>query len=98
MLSYNTSYHSTIGSTPFELLFGTKPRLLSFPNPEIQRVHYGESTSAEWYQLLQKIRFIAKNIAEQKQDISKTNFEKKALPHSFNIDDLVWYEDFVPLG
>jgi hypothetical protein len=68
MLSYNTSYHSTIATMPFELLFGTKPHLPSFPNPDIQRMHYGESTSAERY------------------------------PHSFNIDDLVWYEDFSPLG
>ena len=98
MLSYNTSYHSTIATTPFELLFGTKPRLPSFPNPDIQRVHYGESTSPEWYQLLQKIRFIAKNVAKSNQDISKDNFDKHALPHSFNVDDLVWYEDFAPLG
>jgi hypothetical protein len=57
MLSYNTSYHSTISTTPFELLFGTKPRLPSFPNPDIQKVHYGESTLAEQYQILQKIDF-----------------------------------------
>jgi Integrase core domain len=54
MLSYNTSYHSTIATTPFELLFGEKPRMPSFPNPEIQRTNYGESTSAERYQHLQK--------------------------------------------
>jgi hypothetical protein len=54
MLSYNTSYHLTIAMMPFELLFGTKPRLPSFPNQDIQKVHYGESTSAERYQLLQK--------------------------------------------
>jgi hypothetical protein len=36
MLSYNTSYHSTIATTHFELLFGTKPCLPSFPNPYIQ--------------------------------------------------------------
>jgi hypothetical protein len=55
MLSYNTSYHSTIATTPFELLFGEKPQLQSFPNLEIQRLHYCESTAAERYQLLQKI-------------------------------------------
>ncbi len=44
MLSYYTSYHSTIATMPFELLFGIKPRLPSFPNPDIPRVHYGEST------------------------------------------------------
>ena len=98
MLSYNTSYHSTIATTPFELLFGEKPRLPSFPNPDIQRLHYGESSSAERYQLLQKIRFIAKTISSDKGEKIKDNFDKKALPHNFRIDDLVWYEDFAPLG
>jgi len=39
MLSYNMSYHPTIVTMPFELLFGTKPHLPSFPNPDIQQVH-----------------------------------------------------------
>jgi hypothetical protein len=47
MLAYNTSYHSTIATTPFELLFGVKPRLPSLPAPEIERVHYGEGFAAE---------------------------------------------------
>jgi hypothetical protein len=98
MLSYNTSYHSTIATTPFELLFGEKPRLPSFPNPDIQRLHYGKSTSAERYQLLQKIHFLAKNISSDQGDKIKDNFEKNAVPHSFKIHDLVWYEDFSPLG
>jgi hypothetical protein len=98
MLSYNTSYHSTIATTPFELLFGEKPRMPSFPNPEIQRTYYGESSSAERYQLLQKIQFLAKNIASDQGDKIKGNFDKSALAHNFEINDLVWYEDFVPLG
>jgi Integrase core domain len=98
MLSYNTSYHSTIASTLFELLFGEKPRLLSFPNPDIQRLHYGKSTAAEHYQLLQKLRFWAKNIASDNSAKIKDNFDKTAFPHNFNINDLVWFEDFAPLG
>jgi len=70
----------------------------SFPNPEIQRKNYRESTSAERYQLLQKIRFLAKNIASNQGDKIKDNFDKHALPHKFVINDLVWYEDFAPLG
>jgi hypothetical protein len=97
-LSYNTSYHSTIATTPFELLFGDKPRLLSFPNPDIQRLHYGESTAAEHYQLLQKIRFLAKNIANDNGSKIKDQFDKTAFPHNFAINDLVWFEDFAPLG
>ncbi len=44
-LSYNTSYHSTIATTPFKLLFGEKARLPSFPNEDIQKVHYGETSA-----------------------------------------------------
>jgi hypothetical protein len=80
MLSYNTSYHSTIATTPLELLFGEKPRLPSFPNPDIQQLHYGESTSAKRYQLLQKIRFLAKNIAGDQSANDKDNFDKTAFP------------------
>ncbi len=36
-LSYNTSYHSTIATTPFELLFGEKAWLPYFPNEDIQK-------------------------------------------------------------
>ncbi len=98
MLLYTTSYHSTIATMPFELLFGEKPRPPSFPNPDIQRLHYGELTSAERYQLLQKIRFLAKNIASDQGAKIKDNFDKTSFPHTFKLDNLVWYEDFTPLG
>jgi len=83
MLSYNTSYHSTIATAPFELLFREKPWLPSFPNSDIQRLHYGESTSAERYQLKQKICFLAKNIAHDQGEKIKNNFDKNAMPHNF---------------
>jgi hypothetical protein len=98
VLSYNTSYHSTIATTPYKLLFGERPRLPSFPNLEIQRLHYGESASAERYQLLQKIQFLAKNIANDNSAKIKDNFDKSAFPHDFKINDLVWFEEFAPLG
>jgi hypothetical protein len=65
MLAYNTSYHSTIATTPFELLFGVRPRLPSLPAPEIQRQHYRESFPAERLQLLQHARQVARQHAEQ---------------------------------
>jgi hypothetical protein len=61
-------------------------------------LHYGESTLAERYQLLQKIRFITKNIAKANQESIHSNFDKNAFPNTINVDDLVWYEDFAPLG
>jgi Integrase core domain len=55
-ISYNTSYHSTIAKTQFELLFGEKARLPSFSNEDIQQLHYGETSAAERFNLLQKLR------------------------------------------
>jgi hypothetical protein len=37
-ISYKTSYHPTIATTPFKLLFGEKARLPSFPNEDIQQI------------------------------------------------------------
>jgi hypothetical protein len=54
---------------------------------------------AEHYQLLQKIVFSQKkNIANDQGEKIKDNFDKNAMPQNFNIHDLVWYEDFAPLG
>ena len=43
MFSYNTSYHSTIATTPFELLYGMKARTPTFPASDVERKFYGES-------------------------------------------------------
>jgi hypothetical protein len=88
-LSYNTSYHSTIATTPFELLFGKKARLPSFPNEDIQKVHYGETSAAEQFNLLQKLRKIAHDNATTKGQKTKEQYDKKAMPHSFKIGDKV---------
>jgi hypothetical protein len=47
MLAYNTSYHSTIATTLFELLFSVKPHLPSFPAPEKETHHYDILFAAE---------------------------------------------------
>jgi hypothetical protein len=46
---YNTIYHSTIASTPFELLFDKKARLPSFPNEDIKQIHHSETSAAEHF-------------------------------------------------
>ena len=88
MFSYNTSYHSTIMTTPFELLFGMKPRIPSLPHQDVQRVHYGESFASERVQQLQKARQVAKDNIESKTSQVKAQFDKKALAHNFKIGDL----------
>jgi hypothetical protein len=64
-ISYNTSYHSTIATTAFELLFGEKARLPSFPNEDIQKIHYGKTSSGEHFNLLQKLREKAHQFATE---------------------------------
>jgi hypothetical protein len=98
MLAYNTSYHSTIATTPFELLFGVRPRLPSLPAPEIQRVQYGESFPAERLQLLQHARQVAHQHAEAQGIKYKQNFESTTAPHSFKLDQKVWLSDTTALG
>ncbi len=56
LLSYNSSYHSKIATMPFEPLFREKAQLPSFPNEDIQKIHYGETSVAERFNLLQKLQ------------------------------------------
>jgi hypothetical protein len=98
MLAYNTSYHSTIATTPFELLFGLRPRLPSLSAPEIQRQHYGESFPAEHLQLLQHARQVARKKAEQQGLNYKLSFDQNAGPHEFKVGQKVWLSDTTSLG
>jgi transposase InsO family protein len=94
---YNTSYHSTIAPTPFELLYGIKPRTPSIWGQDIQRKFYGESFAAERLQILQKARQIAKEHIDEKQKEYKIQHNRKARPHNFSIGQQVLYAqtDFV---
>ncbi len=93
MLAYNTSYHSTIATTPFELLFGVRPRHPSLPAPEIQCQHYSGSFPAERLQLLQHACQVARQHAEQQGLKYQDNFDKHAAPHNFKIEQKVWLSD-----
>jgi Integrase core domain len=88
-ISYNTSNHSTISTMPFELLFGEKARLPSFPNEDIQQLHYGKTSAAERINLLQKLRAKAHQSATEHGHKSKNTFDKHTVPHKFKIGDKV---------
>ena len=98
MFAYNTSYHSTIMSTPFELLYGMKPRLPSFPNQNIQQLHYGESFASQRLQILQKARSIAFENIQKQGEGYKNQFDKRAIPHSYKIGDQVLYHEQTFVG
>jgi len=96
--AYNRSYHSTITTTPFELLFGVKPRLPSFPAPEIERQHYGESFAAERLQILQHACKIANQNATEQGTKYKLNYDTKAAPHKFTIGQKIFLTDTTAIG
>ena len=96
--AYNTSYHSTIATTPFELLYGMKARTPSLPGQDVQRKFYGESFASERLQILQKAREIAKQHMDAKQEEYKFQHDKKSQPHDFSIGQQVWYAQTDFLG
>jgi hypothetical protein len=97
-ISYNTSYHSTIAMTPFELLFGEKARLPLFPNEDIQHIHYGETTAAERFHLLQKLLAKAHQSATEHGLKSRATFDKNTVPHKFKIGDRVLISNHFYVG
>jgi hypothetical protein len=98
MLAYNTSYHSTIATTPFELLFGVKPRLPLLPAPEIERHHYGESFAAERLQMLHQARKLARQIAHDQGEKYKNSYDQKSAQHKLTIGQKVWLSDTTSIG
>jgi hypothetical protein len=98
MLAYNTSYHSTIATTPFALLFGVKPRLPSLLAPEIERHHYGESFAAERLQMLQQAHRLAQQSASEQGEKYKISYDKKSVQHKFEIGQKVWLSDTTLIG
>jgi hypothetical protein len=77
LLALALSYKSTIATTPFKLLFGEKAWLPSFPNEDIQKVHYGETSAAKRFNLLQKLRKIAHDSLMKKRFQTSVTFLKK---------------------
>ena len=85
MFSYNTSYHSTTRNTPFNLLYGMKPRLPSFPVEELLRINYGEGFLPERMQLLQQARRMAEQDSEEASEKYKQQHDKTAEERNFQI-------------
>lgn len=82
----NTSFQESVQSTPFELLFGYKPRL-PFDNifyPELRDV-----SRSEQLQVLVKMRDLAKERIASVQEKMKERIDPKRREPSFKIGDLV---------
>ena len=96
VFSYNTSYHSTIKTTPFELTFGMKPRLPEEVSPESQRLHYGENFASDRIRILQQARQQIL-FSDSEKEKEKQYFDKNTSDRKLKIGDKVLYSetDFV---
>jgi hypothetical protein len=66
-----------------------KARLPSFPNEDIQQIHYGETSAAEHLNLLlQNIRATAHQFTTEHGEKSKNNFDNSSSAHKFKIGKL----------
>ena len=74
--------------TPFELLYGMKPRLPSFPNQDTQRLHNGESFASQRLQILQKARAVAFENSQKQGETYRAQYDKRTTPHTYKICDL----------
>jgi hypothetical protein len=86
-LNYDTSYHLTNTTTPFELIFREKARLPSFPNEDIQKIHHGETSAAERFNLLQNLRKCAHKFTTENGAKTKMYFDRDTKAHKLNIGD-----------
>jgi hypothetical protein len=98
MFCYNTSYHTTTRSTPFELTYGMKPRLPSLPIPELQRISYGEGFVSERLQILKKAREVALANSFKAGDTFKEAHDRKASQHNLKEGDYAYLDNQLFLG
>ena len=67
MFAFNTSFHRTIKTPPFELTFGVEPRTITNPSPDI-RMQYGEDFGTGLYQRMKFCHQIGKETARANND------------------------------
>jgi hypothetical protein len=86
----NGDFQKSKFNCPEKQISNNQQRL--FPNPNIQQVHYGQSSFVERFQLLQKLCFVDKNTVAQDEKlghlIDVTKLHKahfKSVRQSWNI-------------
>lgn len=80
----NTARHRTIGTTPFFLMFGRKPRTIL---EETFRVPSEETTVSEWLVALKKARAVAASLDGVARNVDRTPQEP-----AFRVGDHVWVQ------
>ena len=94
--AYNTAVHATTKCTPYELVFGMKPKVpldLLAESPKLE-LFFNPESYAETIQ--EELRRAYKRVSEArdlKMDKAKLRYDRKVRAASFNVNDKVWLLD-----
>lgn len=93
MFTFNTTPHTSTNYTPFELLYGAKPRLpSSIHNPPEPQYTY-DNYAQELKKRLQSTQAIARENLQEKKEKSKQYYDKCSKVVNFNVGDKVLLYD-----
>jgi hypothetical protein len=87
--AYNSSYHSTIGTTPLQLLYGYPAGTVGL-RPDVQTHVEKFKTPTDRLQTLEKQRQEAILHSQKQKDLQKRTFDKHANIHKFRPNQMVW--------
>ena len=74
--AYNTSFHRTIKTSPYELTFVIEPRITNFATPDIRK-NYGEDHGTELYQQMKIAHNTSRDMAAKNMEEAQ---DRKAFP------------------
>lgn len=89
MFTYNTSVHTSIGFTPYDLIFGKKSNIftefLKEPEPEYNNENYATDRK----RIMQKSQKVARNNLIDKKNVNKNNYGKTMNPITIHVGQKV---------
>ncbi len=92
MFAYNTIYHGSIKSSPFDVTFRIEPRTGESPNPDLRK-HCGEDLGTDMHQRLKICQQLARKIAsennEESIESSTKYFNSKVKSVTFEVGEWV---------
>jgi hypothetical protein len=83
---YNTSFHSVLGHTPFEVLYGHKPRHLGLPDPSSVSVQ----DLSSWFEEKNLLHKLIQQQLQRAQQRMKHQADKNRLKREFQVEDFAY--------